>query len=110
MNNRFIVNNIIWCIKYVNSSSSVLTRSDGSTTVGMTDWSTKTIYLDKHLKGAFLEKVLCHELCHVLCFSYGISIPIEQEEYLANWVSLYGREVIELLDNLLSRVNGNVAY
>ena len=81
----------------------MLMRNDGSITVGMTDWNTKSIYLDKHLNGAFLEKVLCHELCHVICFSYNVRMDIEQEEYLANWISLYGRQVIELLDNLLSQ-------
>lgn len=28
-------------------------------------------------------------------------MDIDQEEFLANWVASYGREVIELLDDLL---------
>lgn len=101
----FFVNNIKWKVKFVSSNASVLYRSDGSHTVGMTDWNTKTIYLDKHLHSAFLEKVLCHELCHVFCFSYHIHMSLNQEEFLANWVATYGREVIELLDNLLYSVS-----
>lgn len=79
----------------------LLTRSDGSTTVGMTNWNAKCIYLAKGLQGAFLERVLCHEICHCICFSYDIHMDIDQEEFLANWVASYGREVIELLDDLL---------
>lgn len=81
----------------------MLIRSDGSRTVGMTDWNTKTVYIDKHLQGAFLEKVLCHELCHVFCFSYNIIMNTEQEEFLADWISLYGRQVVDMLDKILGQ-------
>ena len=97
----FYINNIKWKIKFVSINNSVLTRSDGSRTVGMTDWNTCTVYLANNLTGKFLERVLCHELCHCICFSYNIKMDIDQEEFLANWVSLYGRDVIELLDDLL---------
>jgi len=99
--NDFVINGIHWHIKYVGISNSKLTRSDGSRTVGMTDWNSCTVYLASNLRGRYLERVLCHELCHCICFSYDIKVSIQQEEFLANWVSLYGREVIELLDDLL---------
>lgn len=97
----FIINGIKWNIAFVSSNSDYLMRSDGSITVGMTDWYNKTVYLANGLRGAFLRKVLAHELCHCICFSYDITMPIEQEEYLANWVSMYGTEVIYLLDDLM---------
>lgn len=100
---KFVINGIVWNVKFVPSNSPELFRSDGSWTVGMTDWNTKSIYIDKHLEGAFLEKVLCHELCHVFCFSYRIIMDIRQEEFLADWISTYGRPVIELLDEILSK-------
>lgn len=109
--NDFIINGIRWHIQYVNINSTKLTRSDGSRTVGMTDWNTCTVYLASNLRGSYLDRVLCHEICHCICFSYGIKMNIKQEEFLANWVSLYGREVIELLDDLLYKMNrkGNYA-
>lgn len=97
----FIINGIRWHIQYVGSDNPKLIRSDGSRTVGMTDWNSCTVYLASNLRGRFKERVLCHELCHCICFSYGIKMDMKQEEFLANWVSLYGREVIELLDDLL---------
>lgn len=101
---KFIINGIVWKVKFVPGNSPELFRSDGSQTVGMTSWITKTIYLAQELHGAFLEKVLCHELCHVFCFSYGIIMDIRQEEFLADWISLHGRDVIETLDFLLSQM------
>lgn len=98
---EFVINGIRWHIEYVSIDNSKLIRSDGSRTVGMTDWNTCTVYLASKLQGRYKERVLCHELCHCICFSYGIKMSIRQEEFLANWVSLYGREVIELLDDLL---------
>lgn len=99
----FVINNIVWHINYVDTNNPKLIRSDGSRTVGMTDWNTCTIYLANNLRGNFKERVLCHELCHCICFSYNVKMNIKQEELLADWVSLYGREVIDLLDDLLHK-------
>jgi hypothetical protein len=97
----FIINGIEWNIVFTNAYSDDLKRSDGSITVGMTDFNTKCVYLSKLLKGAFLRKVLAHELCHCFCFSYDISMPIEQEEFMADWISTYGTELVYLLDDLM---------
>ena len=75
----FIINGIEWEIVFTSSYSTDLMRSDGSITVGMSDYNTKCVYLSNALKGAFLRKVLAHELVHCFCFSYDISMPIEQE-------------------------------
>lgn len=103
--NYFYTNGIKWHVEFVSIYNPILTRSDGSSTVGMTDWNTKTVYLASNLRGDFLNRVLCHELCHCICFSYNIKMDIEQEEFLANWVSVYGRDVIELLDDLLGKTS-----
>ena len=97
----FQINGIQWTISRVPSGSTFLMRSDGSETFGVTDWNNRTIFLNKRLKGAFLRKVLAHELCHAFCFSYSIHMPIEQEEYMADWISLYGTDLVYLLDNLM---------
>ena len=49
-----------------------------------------------------MRRVMAHELCHAFCMSYNIHMPIEQEEYLADWISLYGAELVYLLDEILS--------
>lgn len=100
----FEINGIKWDIVWVNAYSSDLRRSDGSYTVGMTDWHRKSVYLAKGLKGAFLRKVTAHELVHCFCFSYDVHIPIQQEEFMADWVSLYGEDLIYLLDDLMQMI------
>ena len=97
----FTINGITWDLAFVPSNSPYLMRSDGSITVGMTDWNRRTVYINKMLRGAFKERVLCHELCHCVCFSYDIRLPIETEEWLCDFMSLYGKEIIYLLDDLL---------
>ena len=76
-------------------------RLDGSLTVGMTDNRTKTIYLSDRLSGEFLRKVTAHELVHCFCFSYGVLMDIEEEEFMADWVSRYGEELVYLLDDIM---------
>lgn len=91
----------MWHIAFVEPYSNVLNRSDGSKTVGVTDNNTKTVYLSNILQGKFLDKVLCHELVHVASFSYNCEIDIDTEEIIADFMSLYGREIIYLADDLI---------
>lgn len=105
----FTINGIDWEIIYVNPFSDDLRRSDGSLTVGFTDMPKRAIFLSNKLRGAFLRKVLAHELVHCFCFSYNTVMPIEQEEYLADWVATYGTDLIYLLDDLMRGIISRVA-
>lgn len=107
---EFIINNRLWNVKFVNAASEKLHRSDGSLTVGVTDGNDNCVYLSDLLSGELLKKVLCHELCHCFMMSYNISIPIEQEEFLADWISIHGEDLIYLLDDLMSAMSREVQY
>lgn len=98
-----IINGQYWSIVYVGANSRHLIRSDGSKTIGMTDGRDNIIYLYKGLRGRLLDKVLAHELVHAFMFSYNILIDIDQEEYIADWVSIYGRDLIYLLDDIIAK-------
>jgi hypothetical protein len=37
-------------------------------------------------------------------FSFSIHIPIEEEEFIADWVATYGTDLIYLLDDLMQTV------
>jgi len=100
----FTINNVRWDIVFVRPSSHHLERSDGSLTVGVTDWNDRCVYMSDMLRGPFFEKVLCHELCHCFCMSYDIHMPIEEEEFMADWISMYGKDLVYLLDDLMSSV------
>ena len=100
----FKCNGKTWNLAFVEPYNDNLMRSDGSRTVGVTDNNTKTVYLSNLLRGKFLDKVLCHELVHVASFSYDCSIDIETEEIIADFMSLYGREIIYLADDLMKSI------
>ena len=97
---KFTVNNQEWQLLFVNPSNSNLKRSDGSITIGMTDNNTRTVYINNRLSDYMTNKVLAHELCHVFAFSFDYSMPIEVEETVADFFSLFGRDMINLLDDL----------
>jgi hypothetical protein len=100
----FVCNGKTWNLAFVDPYSHMLTRSNGSKTVGVTDNNTRTVYLSNLLRGKFLDKVLCHELVHVASFSYNCEIDIRTEEIIAEFFSLYGREIIYLADDLMKSI------
>ena len=106
---NFELNSIQWQIVWVDNKSSLLSRTDGSMSVGVTDMNTHCIYLAKSLHGAFLRKVIIHELCHCVCMSYNIYMPIEQEEMLCDFVATYGDQVFDIVD-ILTRYMGDRMY
>ena len=97
---RFSVNNQEWNLQFVNPNSKELMRSDGSITLGMTDNNVKYVFINNRLSNYMTNKVLAHELVHVFAFSFDYSMPIEVEEVVADFFSLFGRDMINLLDDL----------
>lgn len=97
----FTINGTIWHIQYKNSNSSELRRSDNTISLGVTDRNTHTIYLSNALRGFMQRKVLIHEVCHAICMSYDVYLPIEQEEILCDFVATYGDEVFDIVEKLV---------
>jgi hypothetical protein len=79
-------------------------RSDGSLTIGACDNLTKTIYINWGLSDPKFKKVLCHEVTHAAMFSYNVILTIEQEELLADLFATYGEEVVDITNNIFSRM------
>ena len=98
----FNINGTMWQVQYKNSNSSELKRSDGTISLGVTDRN--TIYLSNALRGFMERKVLIHEVCHAICMSYDVYLPIEQEEILCDFVATYGDEVFDIVDMVLGAV------
>lgn len=94
----FNVNGKEWNIQFVNPFDDVLKRSDGSYTVGVTNYLTSTIYLENTLHGEFLKKVITHEVVHVYCMSFNIFMDIETEEVVADFIATFGRDIIRISD------------
>lgn len=98
---KFIVNNQEWNLLFVNPSSDNLRRSDGSITIGVTDNNTKTVYINNRLNDYMTDKCLAHELCHVYAFEFNYNMPLDVEEIVADFFSLFGRSMVYLLDELV---------
>lgn len=98
---KFTVNNQEWNLVFVKPNSKDLMRSDGTMTIGMTDNNTKTVYINNKLNEYMKDKVICHELTHVFAFEFDYYMDIETEEIVADFMSLYGRDIVYLLDDLV---------
>lgn len=98
----FSVNGKEWNLRLVEPYSDMLKRSNGTYTLGVTDNNLKTIFLSNRLSGYMLDKVLCHELCHVYCFENDCSFDIQTEEIIADFMSLFGKDIIYMLDDLIA--------
>lgn len=100
----FYINGTNWRVVFVKPNSEAIRRTDGSYSVGTTDANTHEIYLNENLHGDFLKKVFIHEVCHAICISYEIYLPIEQEELLCDFVATYGKEVLDIVEMMLGAV------
>lgn len=99
---KFTVNNQKWNLVFVKPNSRSLMRSDGSITLGITDNNVKTVFINDRLNDYMTDKVICHELTHVFSFEFDYYMDIETEEIVADFMSLYGRKIVYLLDDLIA--------
>lgn len=105
----FHVNNHIWRLEFVRPWSDNLRRSDGSYTFGVTDGAVNKVYLMCDMSEYMTDKVLMHELSHVHAMEYHYSIPIEVEEIACDFLSLFGRSVVYMADEIMGKIMLNIA-
>lgn len=98
----FTINGETWTVVLVSPNHPVLQRSDGTYTLGMCYDNNKTIYMNIELQDAPLlfKKVLCHEITHAAMFSYNVDLDYSQEELVADLISTYGDEIIEVTNRI----------
>lgn len=96
----FTINGEQWQILFVPERDAALLKPNGSFAIGACDDYTRTIYLNKTLRGAFLKKILCHEITHAAMFSYNVSLTLAQEELIAELMCTFGEEIIDITNIL----------
>lgn len=106
---NFIVNGNAWQLEFVRPSSNHLLRSDLTRTIGVSDNNLKTVFIADNLSDYMIDRVLCHELVHVFSFENDCSYDIETEEVIANFLSLFGRDIIYLADELMGSILRKIA-
>lgn len=111
MLDSFVMNGLIWHVRYTQPNNPVLVDRTGTLTVAVTDPATMTIYLADNLHGAFLNRVLLHELGHVTMYSWGLlddvhrmvkkAYWIEAEEWICNFIADYGNQIYSIAYGIL---------
>ena len=105
----FNINNIEWDIVIVPADSVELRKPDGRYAYGMCDSWSSTIYISDELYGEFFKKVLCHEITHAAMFSYGVDLTHDEEELIADLISTYGAEVIDITNRMFYTIKKRFA-
>lgn len=106
---NFTVNNHTWRLQFVRPSSENLRRSDGSYTFGVTDNSVKTVFVMENMSDYMTDKVICHEMVHAFCFENDCTYDIQTEEIIADFLSLFGRKIIYLVDEIMGNLLRRIA-
>ena len=101
----FTINHAVWIVKFMQPYDEIFRMDNGEFTIGVCDDNTKTIYISNLLRGEKLKQVLCHEIVHAAMFSYNVELEYEQEELLANLIAIYGKEIVQITDNIFKRLS-----
>lgn len=101
----FTINHEIWVVKFMQPYDAIFRMDNGEFTIGVCDDNTKTIYISNLLRGEKLKQVLCHEIVHAAMFSYNVELDYKQEELLANLIAIYGKEIVQITDNIFKRLS-----
>ena len=100
----FVVNKNIWRIEFVNPYSDNLVMSNGNRVLGLCDNNIKTIFIANNQSDYKTEHILCHEVTHAICMEYNITIPYGLEEELCNFMADYGKEIIYIVEDIISAI------
>jgi hypothetical protein len=100
----FTINGERWWIMFVMPYDVALLMPNGDFAIGACNDATKTIYLSNALDVEQCELVLCHELVHAAMFAYDVILTVDEEEMLAEIISNFGEEIIDLTDIVFERL------
>ena len=100
----FTINGEYWMIVLVEPYDVALLMPNGNYALGACNDATKTIYISNTLHGEIFEQVLCHELVHASMFAYDIMLGHNEEELIAEIISVFGEEIIDITDVMFERI------
>ena len=100
----FTINGEGWDIVLVDPADVNLLMPDGDFALGACSDYTKTIYISNILHGEAFEQVLCHELVHASMFAYNVMLEHREEELIAEIISIFGEEIIDITDRMFERI------
>ena len=108
----FTINGETWHIVIVSPWHPALQKDNGDYALGMCYDGNKTIYISAAIEedSSLFWKVLCHEITHAAMFSYNVDLNIDQEELIAELISTYGFEIIEITNKIFYHIQERGNY
>lgn len=100
----FTINGEHWVIVLVMPYDAALLMPNGSYALGACSDMDKTIYISNELHGEIFEQVLCHELVHASMFAYNVMLGHDEEELIAEIISIFGEEIVDITDIMFERI------
>ena len=100
----FIINGEQWYVILTAPDDITLLMPNGEYALGACHNDLRTIYISNAIHGPTFESVLCHELVHASMFAHGVELSYEDEELLAEMISRFGEEIIDITDILFERI------
>lgn len=100
----FILNGVVWKVKIVPPDYPLLLMPSGRYAVGVCDNTYRLICVSNQMHGALFKEVLCHEIVHAAVYSYNIQISHDFEEFIANFVSKYGQQIIQTTNVMFTNI------
>ena len=98
----FEINGVIWRVVVVPPNHPELKQPNGHWAIGCCNKTIKVIYISADVAyQPLFTQLLCHEVTHAAVESYGISLPNDEEEFLASFVSVYGDDIWRIVDNFI---------
>ena len=106
----FTINGEWWTIVLVMPYDVALLMPNGKYALGACNDDTKTIYISNALYDEMFEQVLCHELVHASMFAYSIWLEHHEEELIAEIISVFGEEIIDITDIMFDKISKGRYY
>ena len=100
----FTINGKQWEIILVAPNDMALLMPNRHYALGACSNDEKIIYINNTLYNDLFEQVLCHELVHASMFSYNIFLTYEEEELIAEIISIFGEEIIDIANRMFERI------
>ena len=106
----FRINGECWNIVLVAPYDAALLMPNGNFALGACNDATKTIYISDDLDTVLFEQVLCHELVHASMFAYNVALGHDEEELIAEIISVFGEEIIDITNIMFDRIKKGGYY
>lgn len=100
----FTINGEQWEVLLTAPDDSSLLMPSGGYALGACHDEVKTIYISNELHGEAFEQVLCHELVHASMFAYDVMLGYDEEELIAEIISIFGEEIVDITDMMFDRI------